>query len=389
MPRILSFSSKRTDDWVNVDPIPTLVPWETQLTPTLRAKFFLTGVVFPIVCFVAVALGSDPFIGGLWQSGDRIVYINLLLERPTFLIFLPILLYSMTCLAIWCCWPRTASRWIIFFGLLTGTFLAAVFVILLAMTTSIVSPVAALIVSILLAISVGLGKILLPKVFKTRFSIRYLLIVTTVVAFLTAVLVNVPDILNGIIAMFFLGGMLIIGGAPSLALVTFARVSTAATFIGSVNGRRTGRLSMVAAIAVWMSAFWVTWRLAIDSMMNRYSKLPLTDPNCFVSCAAAYGHRKFIGILSGPNCTELVNMQMCRLKFLEFALATSLPNTHRWIRFFYNRIGPRIAWVCRSNRWLANVTFLVLKPVELLAIGVQWLALVDDQKIESIYRRRR
>ena len=76
---------------------------------------------------------------------------------------------------------------------------------------------------------------------------------------------------------------------------------------------------------------------------------------------------------------------MQRLKFLELALATSLPSIHRLIRRFYNRFGPGVALVCQSNVWISDLTFLFLKPLEWIAIRIQVSLGVSSRSIEHIY----
>ena len=109
-----------------------------------------------------------------------------------------------------------------------------------------------------------------------------------------------------------------------------------------------------------------------------------------VSSAAANGHPKLVGSFElAPTqigkVTGKINKQMQRLKFLEFVLATSLPSIHRVIRRFYNRFGPGVAHVCQANIWISDLTFLFLKPLEWIAIGIQVSLGVSSRSIEHIY----
>ena len=124
-------------------------------------------------------------------------------------------------------------------------------------------------------------------------------------------------------------------------------------------------------------------------MLVEYAKLPANPPNCYVSSAAANGHSKlvksfYVQAKAGAN-GYWVNRQMQRLKFLEFALKGISPRTHGCIRVGYNLIGPMLARLCKCNRLLADLTFLMLKPLELLAVLIQKAMHVPEKAIQGIY----
>jgi len=100
--------------------INTLVPWPTKLSVTLRLKFFLAGVAFPVVCLAAILLGASPSISSPWQSGELEDFVLILVATPTILVFFPLLLYSFVCLTIWCYRPVVSRQFVIRLGLFTG-----------------------------------------------------------------------------------------------------------------------------------------------------------------------------------------------------------------------------------------------------------------------------
>ena len=369
-----------------VETVPTLAPWRTPLTAALRWKFFLTGVVFPLVCFSVVAFNrGSPTLGDLWQSGETIVYIQLLLSHPSFLFFLPILSFSMACLTIWCLAPTYSTNSVVRFGIYAGSALAALFFVLLLWTTLILSPIFAVIGAILLAAIVQLAKIVLPKF--RKFTILHLLIATTFVAICVALIMNVDSIQKFSLGTLGFGFVVVLGGATPLAMVTFLRVSVAACHIHSVESGISKRWPAWLFILTWLGSFATTWKFAIESVIREYEKLPPQPPQrCFVSCAAAHGHPRLVGTENEIGKTRPVNMQMRRLKLLEFALQTLAPVLHQRIRRFYNCVGPKLASVCQANRWFADLTFIVLKPVEAVAISVQTVLKISEEHIRTIYK---
>lgn len=375
--------------------VPTLVPWKTRLTWQLRLKLFLTGVLFPMICLTAIGTGFGPTFEAPWQSGRLDHYIVVLTTRPTIFVFWPLLFFSFFCLSRWCFNPLKQNSFWIQIGLVTGAIQALVFSILLSFTAGPLGQIMALFVGPLLALIVFLiGLAIRKKLVARRFTIKYLIGLTTLIAVPLALIraagVTSTSIVQGIYVYFFLGLLFIIGSATTLGFITFCRACFASFFIVKQNGRPTELIPQVLVWFAWLGAYGFTWKTALDLMMVEYSKLPKTDPNCFVSSAAANGHPKLVGSFElAPTqigkVTGKINKQMQRLKFLEFALATSLPSIHRVIRRFYNRFGPGVAHVCQANIWISDLTFLFLKPLEWIAIGIQVSLGVSSRSIEHIY----
>ena len=132
--------------------VPTFVPWKTRLTWQLRLKFFLTGVLFPVICLAAIAIGFGSSIEAPWQSGRWDHYVIVLTTRPTIFVFWPLLVFSFFCLSRWCLNPHKHNSTWMQIGLVTGVIQALVFTVLLSCTSgplgqimavcwSIVSPV--------------------------------------------------------------------------------------------------------------------------------------------------------------------------------------------------------------------------------------------------------
>jgi hypothetical protein len=317
-----------------------------------RIKFFLTGIVFPAICFAAAHMGSAT-IDSPWQSGRLGDYVALLLEWPGHGPFLPLILISAAALGTWVIRPASSGWLVVQMGILTGAVLSAQFLIYVLLTSSYLTLIAGAILAAGLIMVVATLHWFASRA--RRFSIRHLLILTTV----TAVLIALIQRVGGwpmVLFPFESATLLIMAGGPTLCVVTYVRASY---WILAHAPKRPLR-SYVAAGAGWAIAWGASWKLSVDIMFREYAQLPTTDPNCYVSTAAAHGHRRLVG---GDGRGGL-NPQTLRLKFLELALAAALPGFHRWLRRIYDRIGPPLARVCRHNIWIADASFLMLKPLE-------------------------
>ena len=399
-----SSQSKKPDVETDITDVPwnTLVPWTTRLTWQLRLKFFLTGVLFPIICLSLIAiLGGHPTVLSSWQSGHAVDYVGVLLAWPALFVFTPLLAYSFICLTRWCLWPIQTNGLLNWMGLLSGAILALTFTILLMITTGVIPLIFALTVAPILALVFYLIDLAIrKKLIRVQFSIVYLIVATTVMAvalaLLTAWEITAVEIAGGIEGTFHAWLLSIAGSASTLGFITFCRATRASAVLCQIEesannnsesiGKRSG---VVAAIMLWMGGYLLSWKFAVDLMLVEYAKLPTTQPDCFVSSAAANGHQSFVGSFvlnsSLENEGARINRQMQRLKFFEFAFAAGMPHTHHLTRAIYNRVGPTLAGICRSNVWFSDAAFLVLKPVEWLAIGLSCLAGVSKERVAKIY----
>lgn len=350
-----------------------------------RIKFFITGVLFPAGCFVLGATGSTPMVDAPWQSGRLADKVAMLLMWPGFAPFLPLVIFSAICLSLYVFRPRCARRQVIRVGLYAGVVLSFQFFVMVLITSSYFTMVGAVFVGPGLAIAVWL----LVKFFARmrRFGIRHVMILTTCCAIIGALLImsgarqNPEAVLD--VAAEVVGGVLlyILIAAPTLNLITYAHAAVRVS-ASSPEGIAMTRFSVGAAIS-WIVAWSASWGFAVDIMLREYAKLPTTDPNCYISGAAAGGHAKLVG--SRQCGAGKVNLQMQRLKFLEFALAAALPRTHVTIRAVYNVIGPPLAKRCAKNVWFADTTYVALKLIEWPAEWLRRFAKVPRHRVERIY----
>lgn len=331
------------------------------------------------------ATGSTPTVDTPWQSGRLADKVAMLLIWPGFAPFLPLVIFSAICLSLYVFRPRLARRHVIRVGVYAGVVLSFQFFVMVLITSSYITMVGAVFVGPGLAIAVWL----LVKFFARmrRFGIRHVMILTTCCALVGALLIisdawQNPEVILDV-ATEVVGGVLlyILIAAPTLNLITYAHAAVRVS-ASSPEGIVLTRFS-VGAVISWISAWSVSWGFAIDIMLREYAKLPTADPNCYISGAAAGGHAKLVG--SRQCGAGKVNLQMQRLKFLEFALAAALPRMHAMIRAVYNLIGPSLAKRCAKNVWFADATYIALKSVEWPAEWLRRFVKVPRQRIERIY----
>jgi uncharacterized protein DUF6688 len=100
-----------------------------------------------------------------------------------------------------------------------------------------------------------------------------------------------------------------------------------------------------------------------------YSSLPNQNPSCFIVTAASRGHRWFVGPfieINRHDRTQMANHQLITFWQFEALWRAGAPRSHAGFRRVYNRIGSAIANKIISP-WMADATYLALKPVELVA----------------------
>jgi len=360
-------------------------PSVVKLSVRSRIVLWLYGFMMPLFC---LAVSFSGFTGSLdqpWQSGSIDIYAAMLLRPLSWMWFTPWLLLSLISLTIWTYQPLTATRWWIRFGLYSGVILALQFWIIVLLQTYFLSPfIAAFVWPSIFVISLlltGIGK------HYKRFQIWHLLCLTTIVAVVAAVLQILP---TGAAGALILVPMVILAAAPTLNLIAYVQ---AAVIVSRIDKRLDGKL--LPMLIGWTFGWLLSWRLAVQAMLDQYSRLPVNDPNCYFANAAAHAHvclggsrRRLTpsGDDSASTATAEVTLAMKRLKFLELALMATAPRVHRSIRRFYDRWGEPAARFCANHGWFADLTCIALKPVEGLAEAVRVAAGISRAQMSAIYR---
>lgn len=361
------------------DPIGYLKQREHYLGPpnlNLKIKFFLTGCLFPLLCASFSMTGGG--IGGKpsWQSGHYFDYVQLLLHSRAQLIFLPLILYSISSLLIWLIWPRSIDYLALRLGIYAGIPLALQFLILVSVVSFGITLVLSLVVAPSLAFLVYLASLLARNWRLLFYEHLWVLIVIFVIVGSIAFYDVLPTALLVV-------PIIALAGSPALTVVTFIR----ATVMVSAEHQRQHKWER-RSLLIWLFAFqglaaawFASWRMAIDVMLFEYSKLPKTPPqDCYLSAAAQQRHTWLFG-----ESTAAISLQTKRLKFLEFALRSAAPGFHTALRRIYNHYGPPLAAFCRKSPWFADLTYLSLLPLECLSMLLSRILKIRANAINNIY----
>jgi len=144
-------------------------------------------------------------------------------------------------------------------------------------------------------------------------------------------------------------------------------------YVAMWYGARAIQLGRQAGVGFW-KYFWATlgtipfWVASWLWSVNYYSSLP-DKSDCFVVTAASRGHRGIVGPLLDVvhrGESRRANRQLATLWEFEARWRANAPRSHAAFRRVYNGVGPIIA-ACIRSPWLADVTYVAIKPVEIIA----------------------
>lgn len=384
---------KELEPEVTGDPFGFTFPF----TFNLRVKYFITGVVLPAIC-IGMAI-QDSKVGGPlsidpWQSGQTETYVALYVADRPLTIFVPFFLFSMAGLTAAVFSDSFRNRSWVKGAIYSGVLLSSIYFVLVCMAVSWISFTTAVIAGPALALVVWLLSQLIRK-WKNRISIAHLMIATAVVAVGLGVLMRQEHPASSLLGLPFGMFFLLVMACPALNCMTYWRLAAAIVTDDFSRGERTKRpssrlvLTWLVSAGAWVTAYWLSVRQAIEWTLEDYQKLPTQQPDCYVCSAAANGHARWVGSsrINTPQGPAMVNLQMRRLKLLELMMAVVCPCAHRVIRVIYDAIGPVLARHCVCNRWFADITFAMLKPVEWLAIVTAWVVGLSATSASRIYRQ--
>jgi hypothetical protein len=351
-----------------------------QPSGAIRFRYLITGIVLPLLCYGYAIQFEQISPHRLWQSGHLSTYVALLLSWPTVGIFLPLKLFAMACLGIWLYLRKEYPATVVSLGILVGLVLSLQVFILAVLHTAFYTLLAAAIFLPCFALVVYLSGRILSFSGRGQFALWNLFLAMTLAAVLAAIMVRTKSF-ELVIFAFFVALL----AAPTLALITYCRVFLTMLREGYFRlGWRTG-IAGLGLIGAWL----LSWRLAVASMLDAYSKLPVNDPNCYVSSAAAHGHRWLVRsqvVVDAIGNERRSNSQMRYCKFLELFLAATWPWLHRRIRGHYDRFGPPLARLCRTSSVMADLGYLAMSPWTAVAWLLFRLLRLPKDSLEKLYR---
>jgi hypothetical protein len=188
-----------------------------------RFKSFVIGCLLPIACFADWFTRSYPFLANWWPSE----IFRSLLDSTPFLGFLPFLLYSAVSLGMYCVNPRTINRQWVRLGICTGAILSLQYLVLLMPLLVIVVPLMLSCSGMLagaFALGTEIGSHFVPK--SRQFKIVHLLIVTTIVAVLSCILVKLRLWIASVpLNLALILEFVVVAGTPLLAAMTYFRAA--------------------------------------------------------------------------------------------------------------------------------------------------------------------
>lgn len=160
-------------------------------------------------------------------------------------------------------------------------------------------------------------------------------------------------------------GQLMVSAFPGLSGVNFA---LAALHVRRIQGR-------ASAPRLFQRAWWGSFAGAMVAKVllarSQWQALPVEQPeNCFVVSAAASGHPWLVRSWEHPHLGKPVTRQWERFKRFEHALQERLPALHRRARRLYAIVGPPLAVLIQDRPWAADLVYLGLRPLELVALGL-------------------
>ena len=359
-----------------------------RLSGQARFKMGATGIMFPTL---ALLISSGNAVVGTphWQSGKIDQYVAMLLSWPGYGPFLPLVTYSMLSLLVWLWRDGMLRHFVVRLGLYTGVILTIQFTVLLM----IVDPSAAWALLIAAPIfGVGQAAVVFGVVYLARnvrrFSIRYLLIITTVAAIAIAWIKSMGGLVSfaqATLAIPVVGAI----ASPVLSTITMSRAALHAIEMGQsrwIERAVAAVWEVILGWGVWIVGMVVAWRIAVEIMLNEYAKLPVTRPGCYVASAAAHGHPAWVKSQWVDGISMPVNDQLRRLKFLEIAIKAASPKLHRHARTVYDYIGPKMAALCHRSRWLSDAAYLLLRVPEAFAVTIQVIFRFRAHLVHSLYR---
>lgn len=356
----------------DVSPVPFLPSFWNRM---LYAAFIIAAPIFNFT-FVDV-LKPD------WQSGKTSDYINLFLSPQASLFFFPLLAYSIFCyiLLLWDS-GRYAKSFAVRFGVYTGAFLSLQYSLLttFAMDTAF---------SALLVVLAYFSPIIVSKL--------YLWLASK----WNASLVGNVSLGLGIVILFI--SMIIIGSvfSPFIFLAFFFGIAApfwsflisgqAALWLLK-NHENKFTILRGFGLAAWSASYAYALRFDILKMYELYAALPPQPYDCYIATAAAQGHPRFVGsrrINLSKGKQMMVNPQLQRLKLAELALQAAIPGLHKIVRRIYDVVGKILARKI-NNPYLADASYLLLKPFEWISFGIlSWLLPEAGQIASKIYIENR
>lgn len=364
----------------------------TDSSPSVRLRFWfvLTGVLLPVAAIVTTVLNGGNLVPLLYQADEPWAFASVLLGWPCLSVMIPLILFCMAGMTCYSVWPSSARYLAVRSAVFAGGFLSTVYLVVAIIAQAPLTLIfAAMVVVVLLPVTFVVAKIYSHW---RRFSIAQLLLLTAVAGIALATVSYLRRESNDLrwvtemLATFFFVTLV---ATPTLNCLSYL-LASAKIFRSKEDKLPVG---IPIRVALWLAiagGWYVSWKAAIDLMVDEYSRLP-SNRNCYISNAAAHGHpflvgtrwHNGIGTLRGNRPVTTLQMQRC--KFVEICLVTASPAIHGCVRNIYDQVGPPLANFCCRSVWFADFSYVLFKPVEWIAVALRVALRIRPEQIRRLY----
>lgn len=330
-------------------------------------------LIMPVLAFWATELFPPE-----WQDGKLGSYLILLLSPKASWIFFPLLAFSVFSYLFFLVNPvRFSQQFTVRFGIYVGVVLALHFSIVSGLYFVNGNPASRLLILLWIV------PLIVPKIYKWTVSRWSVEIVAIVVLILLLAGFIFAAVTTSIYTPFLLVLAALTMAAPFWCFLIFLQTSTWLF----KNAETSITLPRGLGLAGWLGAYAVAWRMSILKMYELYAALPpQPPPDCYIATAAAQGHPHIVGsrtVLRADGKLLNVNRQLQILKCAELALMAMHPRLHKLLRRGYDVVGKSLARSIQ-NPFLADATYLLLKPFEWLAMFVLKLVVPGIDEIAKM-----
>ncbi len=247
-----------------------------------RITYFAHGIILPCILFGMSLCGHEATLDEPWQSGRIGEYIAALFRPRAWYIFVPAVLYSAISMATWAIAPRMETKAWVRLGIYSGVPLTLYFFVPLLIIMHI--PMLIMIAIAIPAWHVVLWIVLMAV--PNRIQIWHIMACTAFVAAIAALYIY-----TGLFLLMYpiMAGFGLLLAAPGLTVIAYCRAATHFAHSHMAVPSRDKSFILVGFLTLFV-AWLASIYYAILIMLDEYSKFPTTNPNCYLSNAAAYAH---------------------------------------------------------------------------------------------------
>lgn len=371
---------------INHEIVNETADWIVPRRIDMRLLAAFATIIVPWVSFYIV--GLNRFGDAEWQDGQLSTYFDLSFAQSVWTLFIPFLVVSTVSVALLLWQPdRFAEKWLVRFGVYTGTLLAIQFTIQLALSSE-------------LAGGLVIGVVGLVPMFLVIWGVQalYAFIYNKVQLYRDHEKFWPWAIGLGVVFAIALISALVFGGGAFIFILFMASGVVLCPVWGGIFSTKLfqqvekdaiqSRLFKLVCWLGWGGAYGAAGTIAVNRVFELYTQLPDQPPNCYVATASAKGHIGLTGAMTTQTTTGerlVVTRQLQILKGGELILRQNFPRFHRSVRLVYDRIGPQLANRMES-RWSADIGYLFFKPFEWGVIAmIQRLYPDAAEKIDRFY----